>query len=242
MKWQVPLVSLMSGLFAASAAQADMISFEGLAAGTDISTLFEHSDGVIFSSTTAGSGGPKVGGFATSMEGWVYNPTPSTNTIDHLLPGEGTDNGANFITDVIGVKPTSVNVSLHYLSPVASLAFDIFDIDGNQSFVNDPESFSIKIYNSSMTLLDSIDVAAGGIDSFGAAVGDGISSRFAFNRGSNDVSWLVINGFRAHGNFGLGLDNFAHQRLPDEPIPEPATLGLLGLGLLGLGLSRRKRG
>lgn len=241
MKKQLVLASAIACLCATGATQAGLITFEGLAAGTDVSTVYQASDGVVFSSTTSGGGGPKVGNFGgPAVEGWVYNPNIATNTPDFLLPGEGVNNGQNFITDIIGIKPANVNLTVQYLNPVAALSFDLFDIDGNQAHVNDPESYAISIYDASMALLDTISVTAGGIDSFGDAVGDGISSRFGFSRGSNDVSYLIINGFRTNGGFGLGFDNFATDRFTNN-VPEPATLGLLGLGLLGLGLSRRKR-
>ncbi len=54
----------------------------------------------------------------------------------------------------------------------------------------------------------------------------------------------ALNSYMQDGNFGLGFDPDCHYwndgvTLTMEYVPEPATMGLLGLG--GLGLLRRKR-
>ena len=59
---------------------------------------------------------------------------------------------------------------------------------------------------------------------------------------ASDVS--ALNAYMQDGNFGLGFDPDCHYyndgvMLTLEYVPEPATMGLLGLG--GLGLLRRKR-
>jgi hypothetical protein len=43
------------------------------------------------------------------------------------------------------------------------------------------------------------------------------------------------------GNVGTLLDNVVLSSAPSGSVPEPATLGLLGLGFAGLGLTRRRR-
>jgi hypothetical protein len=43
------------------------------------------------------------------------------------------------------------------------------------------------------------------------------------------------------GNVGTLLDNVVLSSAPSTSVPEPATLGLLGLGFAGLGLARRRR-
>ena len=43
------------------------------------------------------------------------------------------------------------------------------------------------------------------------------------------------------GNVGTLLDNVVLSSAPSTSVPEPATLGLLGLGFAGLGFRRRRR-
>ncbi|MDP2831895.1 MAG: hypothetical protein Q8Q28_01075 [Pseudomonadota bacterium] len=200
-------------------ARAALITFEGEGIGTDVSTLYP---GITFSSTTSGGGGPKVGGMGgPALEGWAYNPVSSQSDPDTLVAGEGTGNGTRFITDVIGIKGASVNLTVTFAVPVAALSFDLFDIDGYQAFLDQSagstvENYTIQIFNTANTVIDTITVAAGvtlsgvptGVDTYGKLVGDGVVSRFGFARTTNDIKKLVVTGSRASAGFGLGFDNF----------------------------------
>jgi hypothetical protein len=70
---------------------------------------------------------------------------------------------------------------------------------------------------------------------------------FAFNQFSNSSVFTAVNSIemvlRSNGVAWDAQVDLVETRdtPPSTSVPEPATLGLLGLGLLGLGMSRRKR-
>ena len=72
----------------------------------------------------------------------------------------------------------------------------------------------------------------------GAAVTGGLCSWFDSPCATSNIDLFVSGGLAVGPPFDdFGTFTFA----PQSSVPEPATLGLMGLGLAGLGFARRKR-
>lgn len=92
-----------------------------------------------------------------------------------------------------------------------------------------------------MTFSDGVNTATSGPQSFGLA-GSTFYELFSSFSGSQ-LAFLAATSLTLTFTGDPAWDGSFQFLATDNPpsVPEPATLGLLGLGLLGLGLSRRKR-
>jgi PEP-CTERM motif len=85
-----------------------------------------------------------------------------------------------------------------------------------------------EIYDLNGVLLDSFITNLGG---------EGDNATASFTRPVFDIAYILAGGVPGEG---VSLDNLVVS-VPDTAVPEPSTLGLIGLGLLGLGAMRRRR-
>lgn len=72
-----------------------------------------------------------------------------------------------------------------------------------------------------------------------ASLGSGGTTFFGFS--DSGATILSIAFFTGTGGDFVGIDDIRYGTAGTTPVPEPATLSLLGVGLLGFGLMRRRR-
>lgn len=129
---------------------------------------------------------------------------------------------------------SGVFLSVVFDSPTNVTSGDIWDIDG----ISDAETEQWNV----VALMDGSEVSTEASplgDSNGDGSLDGLPWRFDIREEGvfNQLNFEFI-GSKTEG-VGLGFDNF---RFTTASVPEPGTLGLLGVGLVGLVAARRRRG
>ncbi|UZD66472.1 PEP-CTERM sorting domain-containing protein [Marinobacter sp. AN1] len=229
------MIRKMTGLGAAIAiltsgsAAASFIDFEdanarSLLDNDAITNEYQGTNGVVFS-----------GGFIEASGGDDANPqgfiTDQVSSPDVDL-SNGTPGLGNWFVRTegeIGQRGSgSIFLSIFYDGIVTGASGEIWDIDGNTG--QGTEKWNVVALNNGSEVLS---VASPEGFNNGTLSRDGLPWFFELNGAVFDQINFEFAGTKEFG-VGLGFDNFT------SSVPEPGTLGLLGLGLLGLGAARRR--
>lgn len=216
------LVVTLVTCFVSSAALATptVIDFEDLAVGAGGDSLVVSTDNnkVTFKTSTnalvAGRGG-------NPMEGFVVRGAPDDNPA-------GADNwGRRFLTDETtlgGGLDGRGTYRMRFANAISDLAVEAADYRADGGGRNG-DRVSLTVFDADKNILDSVFYIVNNQI-------DGYLHRF-FIENVGDIYSAVL---RTSGrDVGTGIDNIAF-----TSVPEPGTLGLLGLGLLGLALAKRR--
>ncbi len=185
---------------------------------------------------------------ATALSGW----TVSAGNIDidsALCSGIPAADG-NIWIDMTGsfANGTGNNVGqiTQTLSTVAGTQYDLsFYFGGNSQwqsgtgcFAGYPNDGAVKAMNVSVGSVSqdfSVDTTGQPCNSAGWVLE---SILFTATSSSTALTFTSLNGSTTASDYGPLLDGVS---VVAAPVPEPATLTLMGLGLAGLGISRRRR-
>lgn len=173
-----------------------------------------------------------VGSYGEAGEGFTGNVTVSYGTFGPALWTTGYSDLTNVLyEEVDGQGPLVVELTADATHQVLLYDFDLGSwlSDSTVPVVSVLDETNAVLYQSSSV----------------SVLGSGHTS-FDFNTPlSGQILRIVIDQANMGGNSdNIGIDNirFGQERITTQPIPEPATMTLLGLGLAGVAFrARRKR-
>ena len=205
------------------ATKAVTITFDDLSLPEGAAVTDQYADlGVIFSGTnTSPIIAQEENGEAY---GYFYGEYPD-RTDDVVLSDYVS--GGNMLTDGLGKHskyPFLIgdDIKATFTMPVTQVSFYLLDVDAR-------ETFTVKAYNK-----DNNVIAEQTIKSGDPGTGDGIATLIEISTTeTNPIDHIILD---VPSWVGFAIDDFSF-----TPVPEPATIFLLGVGLLGVaGLARKK--
>ena len=238
--------TVVAGVFGA---QGLTIDFEGLEHGRIVNTQYAGTHGVTISVNNTG-GGPDLGvAFNTNLTGtqdpdlespWGVGNLPSSTDLGNILiiqeNSNGIGDGIADDPDDEGSRPAGV-ITFDFDAEISSFGFDIVDVEGPTEYGQDSGYVAAFFNNGSEIgrvgfgdLIDSNSAYYDGTIAWGDNSINRVSPITSADFGLFDEVRISLGG-------SAGVDNVTFEH---PPVPEPATMTLLGLGLAGLAVRSRK--